>query len=349
MDRKELLDKLTNVRPALATKDFIEVFTCFCFTGESVFAYDDLISIKAPLELPIKGAVKGAMLLDLLKSIDEAQIELSQVENSLKVKSARSSLKLPMLSDADFYFTPADIDGDAVELPITDKMLSAFTKCLLSATNDSSQPSRMGITLTVGDDGESQVTAYSTDGVSLTSAIIGQAAASSKGKYILPCDFCRVLVDLAASVEGAKALRIASNGNKVVANVGEYQVTTKLVAADPIDFPSIIKQFFEGADKFVPVAAGMDNMLMRSELIMKGNNNRCTLTVKDNVLSIETASTYGEVKDTFALNGEHEDVEVAIKPALMRRVLDYANQVQVNSNAVILVGEEYIHLISVTD
>lgn len=348
MNRKHLLDTLTNVRPALSTKEFIEVFTCFCFTGDSVFAYDDLIAIKAPIEVPIKGAVKGSMLLDMLRSLNGEEVELMQNGNSLQINSAGSELKLPMLGEESFFFRPSALEGYAWSIPIDDKLLRAFSKCLLSASSDSSNPERMGVTLTIGDDGRSQITAYSTDGVSITSVIVGNAQGDVSGKYVLPTDFCKAIVELSPVVEGEKWLAVSDIEHKVVASVGDYSITSKLIDAEPLDFVNTIKRFFDGGGDFVAIPDTVGSALTRAELIVKGNNSHCVLEADDRTLRIDARSTYGEVLDECSLSDHHSKVKVSINPYLVRRVLDNANQMQVNRNAVVLLGEEYVHLVAVT-
>ena len=47
MNRRELLDALTAVRPALAAQNFLPVLSHFCFTGDTVYTFDDIVMMHA--------------------------------------------------------------------------------------------------------------------------------------------------------------------------------------------------------------------------------------------------------------------------------------------------------------
>ena len=62
MKRRQLADILRRVEPALSKKDYIPIFTCFCFDGETVTAHDGTLTMQAPCPWDVKGGVDGGVL-----------------------------------------------------------------------------------------------------------------------------------------------------------------------------------------------------------------------------------------------------------------------------------------------
>ena len=83
MEKSYLLDALNKTAPALALRDHIPIFTHFCFDGENVTTYNDVIGIQTPCKTDVVGAVPGKVfqkmvecgssgVVDLVKDGDDA-------------------------------------------------------------------------------------------------------------------------------------------------------------------------------------------------------------------------------------------------------------------------------------
>src|ERR1700757_1851266 len=96
MLRKEILDKVQTVSPALANNDLVPVLSHLWFTGTSLMAYNDQIAISVPCKTDFKVAVPGATFISLLKNTIAKEIELSVANDEMQIKAASSRLKLPI-------------------------------------------------------------------------------------------------------------------------------------------------------------------------------------------------------------------------------------------------------------
>ena len=77
LERKELLAALKACKPALAEKDPLTQLLCLWFSGQSLFAYNNVIGIDAPLETDFKGGVQGALLFGLVSNSLAKQAEIT--------------------------------------------------------------------------------------------------------------------------------------------------------------------------------------------------------------------------------------------------------------------------------
>lgn len=85
VNRADFLNKLEMVRSGLATKELIEQSGCFVFKSGKVATFNDEVSCRAPTQLPkeFSGAVKAKPLLDLLRKLQEDEIDVTWTKGEL--------------------------------------------------------------------------------------------------------------------------------------------------------------------------------------------------------------------------------------------------------------------------
>ena len=88
--RESIIDPLQLVKSALGKGDFVPVLSHFCFTEGSVYAYNDEMAIKTECPLSIEAAVPGTVLLNLLNSIADEEINVVLDEHTLHIKTDKS-------------------------------------------------------------------------------------------------------------------------------------------------------------------------------------------------------------------------------------------------------------------
>jgi hypothetical protein len=96
MNKKELLDILSEVKPGIAKQAIIEQSTCFVFKNKKVYTYNDEIAVSMPIDTEIKGAVQAEELHKLLKKIKDKEIQLSITDTELQIEGSKfkSGIKL---------------------------------------------------------------------------------------------------------------------------------------------------------------------------------------------------------------------------------------------------------------
>lgn len=88
INKNKLLKTLEQVKSGLASKEIVEQSTSFFFQNDRVMAYNDRISVSAPIEdVGIYGAVDAKDLMTFLNKIKKEEIELHIKDNQLKIKA----------------------------------------------------------------------------------------------------------------------------------------------------------------------------------------------------------------------------------------------------------------------
>lgn len=345
MKRADLLASLQRVQPALATKDFVAVFACFCFTKESVFAYDDVVAMQYPCKAPIKGAVRGEVLLSWLSSTKSKDLEVTQENQELSLKVGRSRLKTVLLPTSDFVFKiPKDESSD---LKITDSLADAIRVAMISLGQDPIRPWQSGLTF---DFGKKAVTIYSTNNLSATVAeIAAKVPDDLQGKnYLLPPRFCELLSDLTRRDKGM-TLKFGKSwieaefksGLRLFSRIGKQ---TDIPAFKRVLSPKLLAKL----DKMIDIPKALDDSLSRAELIVKTSKDPvASLKVVDGKLIVAASSTIGQLKDTIKLK-DHDDVAVEVHPTLFRKALLHSEQFWIVPDTCVgFKGKDFTHIVAI--
>lgn len=100
MKKQELLSVLEKVKPGLANKDMIVQASSFAFIEDSVVTFNDEISVRCKLPGTfLSGAVKAEELYKFLSKINTDEIELTQVENEIRISSGKAKAGLVIESE----------------------------------------------------------------------------------------------------------------------------------------------------------------------------------------------------------------------------------------------------------
>jgi len=84
--REVLLKQLEVVSPGLASKEIIEQSSHFVFQDGKVITFDDEISCTGNLSLEVTGAIQGKPLLELLRKLQESEIDITHKDGELIIK-----------------------------------------------------------------------------------------------------------------------------------------------------------------------------------------------------------------------------------------------------------------------
>lgn len=86
INREEFLNQLESVAPGLSPREIIEQSACYVFQGGYIYTYNDEIAASIKTKVNISGAVAAKPLTDLLRKMNEEDIEIEQSEGKLLVK-----------------------------------------------------------------------------------------------------------------------------------------------------------------------------------------------------------------------------------------------------------------------
>lgn len=100
INKNDLQEALSIVKPGLATKELLVQTTSFAFIGGRVITYNDEISISHPINgIDFTGAIKAEELYGLLTKIKEDEIEIEVTGDELKIKAGKVKAGLRLETD----------------------------------------------------------------------------------------------------------------------------------------------------------------------------------------------------------------------------------------------------------
>ncbi len=350
MKRTELIDILNTAKLGLTTRDFIPILSHFCFDGETVLAYDDVIAIQLPCDIPIQGAIRGELLLSLLsKSVgDEVHCKQKGKKVSITI-DGNEKIELPTLPMEDFLFEFPDTSG-LQRIPLTQKFINGFKHCLLSASSDTSSPERMGVTLSF----KKKIEMYSTDNVTISRFLVGKDAGelSNIGVMILPVEFCKALVDIASGMEDDPELLIGDDWGWVVVDMGDWgQLYSRLGSASaPMDYTKIINPYIKQVrgKTYADVPEYFPNLVRKAlPFLNEESDGTCSIDVKDNELTVSVTTSYGNFSQPVELDSDVDDVSIKVEPALLDRIIDDCASFYILGDCIIFKNRKgFMHLVA---
>lgn len=348
MNRKELLDALAVVRPALASTSLIQVLTHLCFSESEVLAYNDQVGISAPLRAGFSGAVPGGTLLSILGASKAKEVELAAGEAELQVRAGGARIKLPLLPPDAFLFEMPDGKAGAV-LPAGGKeLIAALRGCLRSTSPDTSVPDQLGVTLIPK---KKSIDMYSVNGATMSRASVALAGDQRlRGRVIVKSEFCEQLVRLAAGDK--KAELVIADDHALLRTAAGVRVFGKLVdVSKPLDFEAqfaeIVPADLDAISADVPAA--LKFALERALVIADPSGERVysQLSVKDGVLTLKTKSGRGEIVDRLKLP-RHPDVAVSVDAQWLKVGCAEFDRILATEGAVIFGRGRNLYLVATT-
>lgn len=319
MKRLELVNKLELVGRALADSDLVQVFKCFCFTGSTVYGYNDALAIVAPCEVDKPFAVNGKILLGLLKNSHSEEVEFGLEKEELTIKAGKSVFKMPYMMEDQFLFKePADSWDMSVVLP-TD-ILNA---CLITASKDTAAPALMCVRLTQK---HKKMTLYACDGDALTRYTLKEDSNTELPDYMMPNQFCETVSKIGAEV----SMRLSKEWVRADFP-GICVAYGRLIVTDnPIDFADLIKKTLKVLPDYVPIPTGLDNALSRARIVADSESAKTSLTVEKGKLQILTDTHTGVVRDVLLF--KHADIQANVSAELMQRSIKICDEMSISEN-----------------
>lgn len=347
MERKQLLEVLGLVRPALASTSLIQVLTHFCFSGDEVTAYNDQIGLGAPLASGFEGAAPGMTLLGILGTLRAPNVELAASGDALEVRTKSAHLKLPLLPPDSFLFRLPEFPKKGAPLPAGD-LAPAIKSCLRSVSPDTSVPDQLGVTLIPGKKG---IDLYSINGASMSREFV--PGLSLPQRVVLSAPFCEQLVQLAGPDDSKAALVIAED-HALLRTAAGVRLFGKFVDVPrPLEFELLFAEVVPAdldrvsAEMPPKTLEALRAAIERALIIADPSGERVytRLVVKNEILNLHTKSGRGSLVDRVRLAG-HPDVDVQVDAQWIKVGCAEFNRMLITEGAVIFGSGRALYLVA---
>jgi DNA polymerase III sliding clamp (beta) subunit (PCNA family) len=326
MNRQELVTTLEIIAPALAADESVPMFTCFCFSGKTVFGYNDRLGIVAPCKTTEAFAVNGKVLLGLLKNSHSDDVDfLIEDKHDITVKAGKSRFHLPFMPAEDFLFK-APTGKVSLEVPVDDTLLPGLEACLLTSSKDLTQEALLGVTLKPGP--SKTMAFYSCDGDAVTRFLLKAKAVDLEA--LLPNEFCEAFVRTVAETK-ADFVFLKIIGDEwawVHTNTG-IDIYGRLLKPDnPLDHEELITKTIKDKITFNSVPKALDQALSRARIVADPESAKTELEVSGGKLLLHTSTHMGVVNDSMTWR-EHPEVKADVSAMLVQRAIGLCDEMAV--------------------
>lgn len=328
MDRNKLIKTLEVVSRALERNNVLPIFEYFCFTGETVFAWNDAFGIVGLCKVKQPFACHGPRLLDWLKATKSDTVEMDVKNDQLLLKADKSEYTLPANSADEFSWKEPEFQAKVYDIDI----IKGIEYCLPTCSDNLALEAFSRVCIGSKD---GKIVVYSTDGDALTKYTTDTEGVAD---VCLAKDFCS-----AVAKTGSGALKV---GTEWVCSLFEdYKVYGRNLGKTTFEYENNIGKIL-GAHTLdlVPIPLKLNDALTRARVVSDVETSPSTLFVENGVLTLLTDTPFGEVFDDMKV--KHPDVEAQINAKLLQTTMEGCTEFKVLDNCCVFKGEKVLRLVS---
>lgn len=350
----DLSNAILKVVKAISSKTTNEILECIKLTAKgdylTLLATDTEIAIEKTIRAEIleegEALVQAKLFNELVKKLEEEQIELSVEGNALKVKYGDSESFIQVKDIEEFPKIDKNINENSFTMSQKD-FKNLINMTAFSCSQDDSRPILKGCKLEVE---ENTVACIALDGFRL--AVCKKAIAHSTGNFtaIVPS---RTLVEITRLLERDEELvTVIIQKNKLMVEVSSTVLTSRLLEGEYLNYKQIVPNEFLSILRVSK--SQLLNSIERAAIVARGMKNLIKLDVKEGNMGISANSEYGKVEENILINLEGKDVVIAFNSKYLTDILrviedDFVYVYLNNSIAPCVIkpyqGEGYLYLI----
>lgn len=347
LNRKDFLNTLKQAEPALSTQDFIPILNHFCFDGEYLTTFNDIQSIRVKCPTDFVGGLPGQTLIKILGSYSSEFIELKYTsEKEVTVKSGRSNIRMPLLSESQFLFKPQPLDNiPKIKLDWT--FYSGLSKCLISVGSDPTHPEQTGVTMQISN---KTLKLFSTDNQTISKCeTTCQVTEDCPSQIVLPAPFCTSLIAFVKTQKNSDIFLYLGEGFVVAEIDKDVTLFSKIVLAeDYIPFEEKMAGH-KAKDGIKPqeipeeFIAALERSLI---LLSKSIDKKTTVTVEKNSMLMLTETPEGESSDVVEFDNPVSTKKFSFKmdPSLIKRAIPLTSEIMFLTRTVFLYDKNYTYV-----
>lgn len=356
--RTDFLKTLNIVKAALSSGSQLQELTHLWFDGKFVYAYDEILGIRAPLETDFTGGVRGDLLLGMLEKNSAKNLTIDLDDGELCVTAGSAIIKFTVLPFDNFkeIWAPKEPNWDE-SFQITEDFLKGIDLTLFSVGDSKVlNPEQRGVTIIQKE--ESCIDFYTTDSKTISWSRIPTKDfifSSKRKRCVILTSFCEQLTKVA---DKGDSLSIDESTVSFLTKENVF-VFSRLVeeSEDPADFEGYMKNYTD-VDLYIPVPGKLNLALERASLLTSKGTSEL-IPVEFNItrrkkkeeeiptLNIYAKTPYGEIDDDIELEGEHSKIKLNADPSLFKRALDGRTRLAIREECIVLTGpDNFFHIIA---
>ena len=334
INRIELLEALTKVKPGLASMEIIEQSTSFVFINNMIVTYNDDIATSMPFTFDkkeIKGAVQSNELYGLLNKVKDKEVKVIIKGNEFKIFGNNFKSGITLESDIQLPIDFFEIEkSNYIKLP--ENFNDLLKLCLISSLKEPS-----GVL--------NNIHLYSNIIESCDNFRLTRIELENKIKKHL------LIPDSAAS-------QIVNNGYQfkdVCINKGWLHFREKksglIFSCRTMDnkYPDL-NPLLEVKGKTLKFPEQLNDILSRSKVFSTDNEQVVKIILKDNKCTVYCENDNGWIEEKTDIKiKDSTDIEFKINSNYLLDILKQTNKVKIGERAIKFFNKEYEHVIAMME
>lgn len=328
VNRKELVEILKKLEPAIAKKDVLSLAQSFVFRDTTICACNDEIYIQCPFNSGLTGAVKASEFYGLLSKTSAADVELEVNENELKIKTKSSRAGIVFDPELVPPLDPIKPSKDWKRLP--EDFIEAVSFCQFTTVNDVTKPYLSMVRV-------AKSRAMSSDGYRATwrkmSGEIGDELLIRSGIVLQLAEHrpIRYMID-DAWVHFANASK----------DIFSYRMID-------CEYPDLAKHFKVSGTK-VELKEGLIEVIDKAKLFTQSefkSDLQVVVTLKPGELQIESNGEHGWFKQRTKVGYAGEPATFSIQPDFLKGMLSIMTECEMTPDRLKISGNDFGHIVCV--
>lgn len=354
--KKDISKALNIVSKAVTTRTTMPILKGILLKVEdntlTLTAYD--LDILIETKISVTGyengelVVKAKLFNEIIKKLPGEEVNISNYENKVIIKSDKSEFKIHGQS-ADEFPSAGDVSEKESIILKSDDFIDMINKTSFAASLEESRGIIVGVLISLK---QNFLTMVALDGFRV--ALNNRAVPNEKEKNIIvTAKILSEVASLLSEAENVSEISIVLDDRKAKINIDNTKVIIRLLEGEFISYESIIPK-----NSKVKVTAGKDdlyNAIERASLLSReGKNNLVKLEIKDNSIVISSKSEAGNLIEEIFVDKEGEDLEIGFNAKYLSDALKAIDDESIILNfdssvspcsITPLVGSSFTHLV----
>lgn len=315
MNKKELLEAIEKVKPAITTTSLTEQNNLILFNKKSVSSYNDEILITSIINTKIDGAVPANELITLLQKMKDETIKVVQKDNVLEIigKTTKAKLKMSTLS-----FPKTKIPDKWKKLP--EEFIKGLNYCKFSLAQEGNILNNLFVT---------KDNIISSDNYRITQYTLDKEL--TKKNFLIPSSTINPLVSFKPTSLSIDKLWVffknKNDGIFCIRNNGEKYP----------DIESILNNKVKGIKIKLPDS--LKESLLRTKILSDEDivtgNRIINITIKEGKLICYGECAAGNIYETVDIDYDGKDIKFAVVPDFLSEILNNTNNMTVGDSVLI--------------
>lgn len=335
VNRKELVNILSALRPGLNKKELIQQSSHFIFFKDKIAVYNDKICITHPYKSELEFSVKGEEFYQLLNGISDDELEFSIKEQKIKIKSESTKSTMALLAE-DQKTVSSKIklleENMGKWHPLPNNFTEALALCYFSASPDLTMGVKACICII-------KDMCYATD---------GYRACSYKMDIPIKYNF-NIPAKSALELTKFPVTEYCFSGDKWLCFKTEEGVifSCSIIEGEfPVDKCENI--FSEVKNLFVVELPPEVKQLINEVLILASDDSHTgksiSITLEENMLYVKAENELGFVEKNTEIDYEEESISIFTNSNFFLQILERSCEMYIGKNTLFFAIPNFLHV-----